>query len=106
MYAGSRAWTDESAPTTRVAIGVGVLTAAAVLGGLVWLVRRQVTEKDILQVRMIHSADPALDARLADISTKLDEVNTNLIKWLPIGQKIADKGVLLPGTGRLLSKNE
>lgn len=97
---------DESGRTERVAIGVGVLTAAAVLGGLVWLVRRQVTEKDVLQVRMIHSADPALSAKLTDISGKLDEVNTRLIEYLPVMQKIADKGLLLPGTGRLLSKNE
>lgn len=83
MSRGSLAPWDER---DRYALGVAVLSAAAVLGGTVWLLRRQVEQGGVLQVRVIHSADAAVHA-------KLDRIGHVLDAYLPAIQKIADEGV-------------
>ena len=81
-------WFDMDDPGHReqAAIGVAVLSAAAVLGGTLWLVRRQLTAGDVVQVKVVHAPDPALNKQITD-------VRDLLAAYLPPLKKLADQGM-------------
>lgn len=68
-------------PTRRrlAAVGLGVVGSAAALGGLLYLIRRQIAEGDVVRVTLVHEIDPAT-RRLAE-------------RWLPPVQKMAEDGL-------------
>ena len=74
-------WTNldfEQKRTLRT-VGLGVLTAGTVLGGVLWFVRRQVQSGDVVKIRVIHDLDPE--------TRKMAE------SYRPLVARLADQGV-------------
>jgi hypothetical protein len=64
---------------TLVNVGIGVVAGASVLGGVLFLIRRQVQRGDLITVRLMHQLDPETQA-IAN-------------RYYPIAQQAAEKGV-------------
>ncbi len=77
----------------KMAVGVAVLTAATLLGGAVWLVRRQVDHRDVVQLRIVHATDPDLGRKIDNVSGEIHKFNDLLSAYLPVARKIAASGV-------------
>jgi len=75
-------------PTGRrlYAVGLGVVGSATVLGGLLWLIRRQVATGDVVKITLVHELDPETRA-LGD-------------RYLPSVRKLADEGMRVRLFGR------
>lgn len=74
------AWNVDD-PTRRrlYAVGLGVVGSATVLGGLLWLIRRQIAAGDVVKVTLVHELDPATQALAA--------------RWLLPVQQMAEEGL-------------
>lgn len=58
-----------------VAVGLGMVGASVVLGGLLYLIRRQVVRGDVLRVRMIHDIEPGTKAMLESYRPTLERLS-------------------------------
>ena len=66
--------------------GAALLTTGVVMGGLTWLIRRQIRQGDVLQVRLVHTPDPGL-------AKQVDELTGLLREYLPQVTALADRGL-------------
>jgi len=83
---------DEVRQRQMMAIGLGVVGAASVLGASIYLIRRQIQTGDVLQVRVVHEVEPQtkrlLDALRPTIEQAVSEgvgVNVRLFPRRPTG---------------------
>jgi hypothetical protein len=79
---GSRAFARQD----RVAMGVAVLSAATILAGAVWIVRRQAQSGDVFKITLVHQVE-------SSVQKKLDTMNDLLRQYLPEVRKLADDGL-------------
>lgn len=64
---------DEITRRQMTAVGLGLIGGAAVLGGLVYLVQRQVRQGDVLQVRVTHDVEPKTKELLAALRPTFEQ---------------------------------
>jgi len=50
--------------TQLVSLGVGMAGGAVVLGGVLWLLQRQIEQGKVLRVRMVHELSPTAEQQM------------------------------------------
>ncbi len=66
--------------------GVALVSTGLVMGGMAWVIRRQIQSGDVLRVQLVHTPDPGL-------SKQVDELTGLLREYLPQVTSLADEGL-------------
>jgi hypothetical protein len=68
-------------------VGVGVMGGASVMGGLLWLLRRQIVSGDLVRVRLLHDIEPdtkrmieSYQPMMAELTERGVDVNMRLFR--------------------------
>lgn len=78
MAAPWKGLTDDQRQTLTM-VGVGVVGAASVLGGMLWVIRRQIVSGDVLKVRLVHELEPDTEKLVRS--------------YYPLAEQVSEKGV-------------
>jgi predicted deacylase len=72
-------WNRELTQQQLVSVGIGMMAGATVLGGLLYLVRRQVERGDVLAVTVVHELSPEAEQTVRDLQLDLVETRDRML---------------------------